>query len=150
VLDRVPGCRERAVRQAVVRWAEMSASPVRSAWHHRWVIRRRPESTHRVLASAEVLLVGLFSAKDADLDTKLDLLTTAVEAHGVIHTDEGRWSDPRMAHPGQEPHSIDGHGSCLVRTAAEYSNGAQASAGPPRLSPRRLSASLVDFLDTCV
>lgn len=58
------------------------------AWHHRFVIRRRPEPTHRVLAGAglagaEVLLVGLFPAKDKEPDAKLALLATAVEAHGA-------------------------------------------------------------------
>lgn len=47
------------------------------------VIQRRMESMHRVLADAEVLLVGLFSAKDTEMDTELDLLAAAVEAYGA-------------------------------------------------------------------
>ncbi|MEU3458287.1 hypothetical protein ABZ671_32620 [Micromonospora sp. NPDC006766] len=47
------------------------------------VIQRRTESTNRVLAGAEMLLAGLFSAKDTEMDTKLDLLATAVEAYGA-------------------------------------------------------------------
>jgi 50S ribosomal subunit-associated GTPase HflX len=38
---------------------------------------------NRTLMGAEVLLVGLFSAKDTDLDARLDRLTSAVEAHGA-------------------------------------------------------------------
>ncbi|MEU6025259.1 hypothetical protein [Micromonospora sp. NPDC047134] len=35
-----------------------------------------------VLAGADVVLVGLFSAKDQQIDAKLDLLATSVGAHG--------------------------------------------------------------------
>jgi 50S ribosomal subunit-associated GTPase HflX len=43
----------------------------------------RTGPAHRVLAGADVLLVGLFSAKDKELGTKSDLLATAVQAHGA-------------------------------------------------------------------
>lgn len=36
-----------------------------------------------MLPGAEVLLVGLFSAKDTEMDTKLDLLAAVVEAYGA-------------------------------------------------------------------
>jgi 50S ribosomal subunit-associated GTPase HflX len=47
------------------------------------VIERRTELARRVLAGAEVLLVGLFSAKDADREAKLALLATTIEAYGA-------------------------------------------------------------------
>jgi 50S ribosomal subunit-associated GTPase HflX len=44
--------------------------------------RRRTVPPCRVLADADVVLVGLFSAKDAEYETKLDLLAALVETHG--------------------------------------------------------------------
>lgn len=41
------------------------------------------DSTRRALAGADVLLVGLFSTKDTDLNRKLNVLAAAVEAHGA-------------------------------------------------------------------
>ncbi len=35
-----------------------------------------------MLAGADVMIVGLFSAKDETVDARLDLLAAAVEAHG--------------------------------------------------------------------
>ncbi|MET8197897.1 hypothetical protein [Micromonospora taraxaci] len=46
-------------------------------------MRRDPTGpSASVLAGADVLLVGLFSAKDREFGAKLDLLTASVEAHG--------------------------------------------------------------------
>ncbi|MET8307080.1 hypothetical protein [Micromonospora sp. NPDC005173] len=44
--------------------------------------RHRARPPNRVLAGADVALVGLFSAQDNEFGAKLDLLATAVEAHG--------------------------------------------------------------------
>jgi 50S ribosomal subunit-associated GTPase HflX len=46
------------------------------------VSRHRAEPSHRVLKGADVVLVGLFSAKDAEVETKLDVLASVVETHG--------------------------------------------------------------------
>ncbi|MEU8158449.1 hypothetical protein AB0B94_32740 [Micromonospora sp. NPDC048986] len=44
--------------------------------------RHRSGALNAALAGAEVALVGLFSAKDKDFGSELDLLASVVEAHG--------------------------------------------------------------------
>jgi hypothetical protein len=46
------------------------------------VSRHRSELPGSGLAGADVVLVGLFSAKDKGVDAKLDLLAASVEKHG--------------------------------------------------------------------
>jgi 50S ribosomal subunit-associated GTPase HflX len=46
------------------------------------VSRHRSEPPSSGLAGADVVLVGLFSAKDKGIDAQLDLLTAAVQEHG--------------------------------------------------------------------
>lgn len=51
-------------------------------WHHDHVRRDPPRPPASVLAGADVVLVGLFSAKDTGVGAKLDLLATSVQAYG--------------------------------------------------------------------
>jgi 50S ribosomal subunit-associated GTPase HflX len=51
-------------------------------WHHCLVRRYGIGQPSSVLAGADVMLVGLFSAKDETFGARLDRLAAMVEAHG--------------------------------------------------------------------
>ena len=55
---------------------------ISGVWHHCLVRRYELGQPASLLTGVDVMLVGLFSAKDKTVDARLDLLAATVEAHG--------------------------------------------------------------------
>ena len=55
---------------------------ISGVWHHCLVRRCELGQPASLLTGVDVMLVGLFSAKDKTVDARLDLLAATVEAHG--------------------------------------------------------------------
>jgi GTP-binding GTPase N-terminal len=73
--DTYLGGGSRGRRAVGCRWVVM-------VWHHDPVRRYRTGPPTAVLAGADVMIIGLFSAKDRAFTATLDLLAATVRAHG--------------------------------------------------------------------